>query len=228
MATRYRWFRVRIPLTNGTIRDAIERLRFRPDTPHGFMTLEVAGLSSQNYRFLWRTRVPVVAMDNDGATSTQFVDGIEFTDFGISSVDGVHFLRVENPSRSARELLNCLETALGFGFTADPVKFDKQKPTTLFASVSASKLVGLKVVGALHGDGVVARMEFASKEGMDPAQLQVLSSLEYRVDSAVYEVFFHGARGQVSFAANGLVKVSSQLAAKIVNLIESDLPRLSA
>lgn len=123
--------------------------------------------------------------------------------------------------------MDALELMAGMGFTSKPVQFDQERPTTFFASLSTSKLVGLKVVGAVIADDLVARMEFASKEGMDPTEMHVLRGLKYRVDLAVYEVIHQGVRGQVSFASSGMVKISGHIAPRLVGLIEADLPSLT-
>jgi hypothetical protein len=122
--------------------------------------------------------------------------------------------------------INTLETLVGMGFTAKPVVFDKGQPSTVFRSVDASKLVGLKVVGAVLADDLVARMEFASKEGMVVENMTVLTGLKYKVEHAVFELLLGGLKGQIAFAANGTVKISGQVAPKLVSLVEEDLPLL--
>ena len=134
------------------------------------------------------------------------------------------FLRIENPGRNVRDLLNALEALVGMGFTVRPIVFDKGQPSTVFRSVDASKLVGLKVVGAVLADDLVARMEFASKEGMVIEKMNVLNGLKYKVEHAVFELVLGGLKGQISFAANGTVKISGQVAPKLVSLVEKDLP----
>lgn len=109
------------------------------------------------------------------------------------------------------------------GFTVKPVVFDKGQPSTVFRSVDASKLVGLKVVGAVVADDLVARMEFASKEGMVVENMTVLDGLKYKVEHAVFELSIGGLKGQIAFAANGTVKISGQVAPMLVGLVEQDL-----
>jgi hypothetical protein len=139
---------------------------------------------------------------------------------------GTVFLRVENPGRSVKELLNALETAAGFGFYAEAVLFTNGRPAALFDTVQQSRLVGLKLSGAVIGEDVVARIELASKLGMEPAELAILKDIRYTVDSAVFEVLFGSVRGQVAFNANGLVKMSGQLSPKLLDLIEAELDSL--
>ncbi|MDT9000454.1 hypothetical protein RQP53_14355 [Paucibacter sp. APW11] len=162
-------------------------------------------------------------LDPDGIPTYEQVDSVSFTDFALVEMGELTFLRVENPGRNVRDLLNALESLAGMGFTAKPVSFDKGQPTTVFSSVDASKLVGLKIVGAVLADDLVARMEFASKDGMVIENMTVLSGLKYKVEHAVFEVVLGGLRGQIAFAANGTVKISGQVAPKLVSLVEQDL-----
>jgi hypothetical protein len=110
------------------------------------------------------------------------------------------------------------------GFTAKPVTFDKERPSSVFNSVDSSKLIGLKVVGAVLADNLVARMEFVSNEGMVVESMEVLAGLKYKVELAVFELVLSGLRGQIAFAANGTVKISGQIAPKLISLVEKDLP----
>ena len=53
-----------------------------------------------------------------------------------------------------------------------------------------------------------------------------LTGLSHKVDSVTYEFVYEGIRGQLAFFSNGTVKVSGQLTAKLVHLIELDLAKL--
>jgi hypothetical protein len=223
MSTRYRWFRIEIPPGKGDLVTRIARFKFSQGATWGFATSDNR---SSSFRFLWRTKVIVNRLDENGIPNSEEVESINFSDFCISEVGGLSFLRIENPPRTTRDLLNALETVFGMGFTTQPVQFDRAQPSTFFNSVTSSKLVGLKVAGAVVGEDLVARMEFASKEGMHPENMSLLDGLKYKVDLAVFEVLFQGLRGQVSFSSSGMVKIGGQLANLLVSLIEADLPSL--
>ncbi len=225
MFTRYRWYRVQFPRSDFDLSRAILGRSLTQDASFGFSRIDDATGTSM-FRFLWRTKVVVTLLDDEGAPSYEEVDSINFTDFAIVAIESDTFLRIENPGRNTRDLLNTLETLIGLGFTCKPLTFEKVKPTAVFENVEASKLIGLKVAGAIIGEDLVARMEFASKKGMTIESMKLLDGLHYNVSSAVFELIFEGVRGQVAFASSGLVKVSGQLAPRLVYLIERDLPRL--
>lgn len=222
MQIRYRWFRIQLPAQARDLAALIASRAFDSTSPSGFSC--VSGSAGKTlYRFLWRSRVVVTRLDAEGVPTYEQIDSVSFTDFVLVAVGDLTFLRIENPSRNVRDLLNALETLVGMGFTVKPVIFDKGQPSTVFRSVDASKLVGLKVVGAVVADDLVARMEFASKEGMVLENMTILDGLKYKVEYAVFEIVLGGLKGQIAFAANGTVKISGQVAQKLVGLVEQDL-----
>jgi len=225
MLTRYRWYRIQLPQSDLNLSEIIENRPLTQDSSFGFVHKENQTGASL-FRFLWRTKVVITRFDDGDRPSYEEVASISFTDFSIVVAEGVTFLRIENPGRNMRDLLNALESILGLGFTSKPLTFDKAKPTTVFEHVDVTKLVGLKVVGAVVDEDLVARMEFVSKQGMVVENMKLLDGLRYNVDSAVFELIFEGVRGQLAFASSGLVKVSGALAPKLVHLIERDLPKL--
>lgn len=222
MQTRYRWFRIQLPAQARDLATLVDARSFDSTSTSGFARVP-GGVGEPSYRFLWRSRVVVTRLDPDGVPTYEQIDSVSFTDFALVEVAGLTFLRIENPGRNVRDLLNALETLVGMGFTVKPVEFDKGQPYTVFRSVDASKLVGLKVVGAVLADDLVARMEFASKQGMVVENLTVLDGLKYKVEHAVFELVLGGLKGQIAFAANGTVKISGQVAPKLVGLVEQDL-----
>lgn len=69
-------------------------------------------------------------------------------------------------------------------------------------------------------------MEFISKQGINIENVSILNNIKYTVDLAAYELICDGIRGQVTYTTNGLIKISGQLAPKLISIIESDLPNL--
>jgi hypothetical protein len=118
MSTRYRWFRVRIPYSDASFAAIVARSKFGNGVAYGFAVLAGDSLDGPSYRFLWRTTVTVTRLDDDGAPTTGEIESVGFTDFRVSEIENKLFLRIENPGRSVRELLNALELIFGMGFTA--------------------------------------------------------------------------------------------------------------
>ena len=224
MINRYRWYRIQLPRGVTDLAEIIAARPLGPSETYGFSRTE-SSTGARLHRFLWRTKVIVTQFDDAGAPSYEEVASVNFTDFSIIEINGETFLRIENPG-NIRDLLNALESMVGLGFTSKVLTFEKAKPTTVFESIQAFKLIGLKVVGAVVEEDLVARMEFASKQGMVVEKMKLLDGLRHKVDSANYELVFEGIRGQLAFSSSGTVKVSGQLAPRLVHLIEQDLAKL--
>lgn len=225
MLNRYRWYRIRLPRGATDLAVVIASRPFAPDNSFGFSRVDGPSGASL-FRFLWRTKVFVTQFDDSGTPTYQEVASVNFTDFAVIEVDGHIFLRIENPGRNIRDLLNALESIVGLGFTSKLLTFEKARPTTVFESIETVKLIGLKVIGLVVDEDLVARMEFASKQGMIVEKMKLLEGLHHKVDSATYELVYEGIRGQLAFSSSGTVKISGQLAPKLVHLIEQDLTRL--
>lgn len=226
MLIRYRWFRIQLPARARDLASLFANLPFDLTSKCGFARIASNG-SGASYRFFWRSQIVVTKLDAVSAPTYEQIESICFSDFAVINLGEMIFLRVENPGRNIRDLLNEIETLAGMGFTAKPVTFDKGRPATVFNSVDSSKLIGLKVTGTVLADDLVARMEFASKDGMVVENLAILAGLKYKVELAAFELVLGGLRGQLSFAANGTVKISGQIAPKLISLIEQDIPLLS-
>lgn len=225
MLTRYRWYRIQMPVSNYDLAKIISGNPLTQNASFGFSNIPDE-FGNPQYRFLWRTKVVVTRFDDEGTPFYEEVASVNFTDFATVLVEGMTFLRIENPGRNIRELMNALESILGLGFTSKALTFEKTRPTTVFENVDSIKLVGLKVVGAVIDDDLVARIEFASKQGMIVENMKLLDDLRYKVDTSTYELVYEGIRGQLVLTSSGLAKISGQLAPRLIHLIELDLLNL--
>lgn len=225
MQLRCRWYRIHLPKGSPDLSAVLEKYPLGPDVNQGFTTVTGAW-GQQLHRFLWRSKVVITLVGDDGEPHYQEVATVNFTDFAVLNVDGEMFFRIENPGRSIRDLLNTLESLVGLGFTCKPVTFAKKKPVSVLESVEVAKLVGLKVTDAVLGKDLLARMEFSSKEGINPEKLTALDGVPHKTDSASYELIYGGVKGVLHFSSTGMVKVGGQLAPKLIHLIEQDLALL--
>lgn len=225
MQLRCRWYRIQLPKKTADLSAVLEKHPLGLETDQGFTTVTGAWGQQLN-RFLWRSKVVVTQLDDEGITHYQEVATVNFTDFAVLNIDGEKFLRIESPGRSVRDLLNALESFVGLGFTCKPVTFVKNKPTSVLENVEVIKLIGLKVTDVVLGKDVLARMEFSSKEGITPEKLTVLDGVHYKTESASYELIYGGVRGVLCYSSAGLVKVSGLLAPRLIHFIEQDLANL--
>lgn len=223
MITRYRWYRVHVPKGGGGLVDIVASHPMAPEAEYGFRRIDEDMTGVPRFRFLWRTRLVVTRFDDEGAPLYEEIATVSFTDFAVISIEDHLFIRIENPGRSIRELLNALESIIGIGFVVKQLTFEKINPTELLLDIDAVTLVRLRIVGALVGRDIVARMEFVSKQGISIENIEPIRSMRYRIDSASYELVQGGLRGQLFYSANGTIKVSGQLAPRLVYVVEQNL-----
>lgn len=226
MQNRYRWYRIHLPQGAPDLSVLFDNHPLGKSNSEGFTRVNGA-FGHIIHRFLWKSKVFVTQFDENGEPTYQEVTTTNFTDFAILAIDNAVFLRAENPGRSIKNLLNALESLIGLGFTCNPVTFKKKKPTSVFESIDLTKLVGLKVTEAALGSGIVARMEFASSDGINLEKLAILDGVPHKIESASYEFIYGGLRGLLSLNSSGTVKASGQLAPKLIHLIEQDLGKVA-
>lgn len=221
---RYRWFRVSLPLRLEKVIQLLSDTPLVSDTPFGFSRIDDS--QSGRLRFWWRTQVVVSHLDEYGEPSFEPIASVSFTDFEFLTLDKHLVLRVENPGRSCRDLLNALETVFGYGFYCKSITFEGAHYPSFFTGIGPANLVGLKVVGSLPNQGLLARVDLASKEGMLEEEIPLLQGMKYRTDQAIFEILFHGTRGKIAITSSGLIRTTGHLAPMLVDLVQQALPGL--
>ncbi|MGB4118284.1 MAG: hypothetical protein WBK51_17210 [Polaromonas sp.] len=218
---RYKWYRLGLPISFQQLLKNIAKNKFVSDANFGFMTTD-ADWGKRNFRFAWRTHIAKTSFDNAGTPSVELVASVSYCDFHLFERNELCWLRVVNPPRSLKELLNAIEQLSGFGFFSDPVFFPTALPPSLAQNKDA-KLIGFKAIGSIPKQHAVTRVEIASKEGLQIDKLDFLSQMKCVIDHSVYEITFQRIRGQVAFSSTGVLKISGQLAPLLLSLIEADL-----
>jgi hypothetical protein len=219
---RYKWFRVGVPIDFRVLLRRLNRLPFLADTDSGFHY--VAGDGGRvRFRYLRRVKVIVGVLDELGSPATQVIDSVESFEFElVESVDTV-LVRIDEPPRSIKSLLDSFERVCGGGLAVVLVTFPFESHRLMLSGLKSSRLVALKGAGADHGRKYVARVEVASREGIVLEQLTVLSGLEFSIENSTYEVMTDQGRGQVAFLSSGVVRFGDQIADNLLASVESYL-----
>jgi hypothetical protein len=220
--TRYKWYRVGLPGTQAQFLKNLGRSPLAADGAWGFVHLP-GETERPAFRFLWRANIVAFAFDDAGNQTRQVFTTVEHCDFVVLSKGQKVWLRVTDPPRSLRDFLNALEMTAGMNFFAEPVLFSQKKQSQILRRASESRMVGFRGVGASPEQKLVARIEVVSKDGLRLEDVHLLHGLEFSVDHASYEVVFERARGQVTFAAGGVVRITGQLLPFILGLVEAQL-----
>lgn len=215
MISRYKWYEVRLP---GTVADFFSKIRthsYTPETSSGFIVDE----SSLRFRYVWQSTISAAQLDGDGNAEYREVATINSQDVSLIGCQKLIF-RAENPARSIRELMNSLEKIIGFGFSCQKIIIKDEDIQAALTDFDNKKLNSLKVSGAIVKSKALARIELASKEGLDPNNIEILSSGEFMIDAASYEVAYKGLKGQVGFSKAGVCKISGPLTGLLLANIE--------
>ncbi|GGA16417.1 hypothetical protein [Dyella nitratireducens] len=222
MSTTYRWYRVGLPKKGVGIVKLLSKYPLLAESEFGFTPLEDDG-QIQKLRFLWRTKVVVTRISDEGVPFNEEFASVNFLDFAIIFRDVRSYFRLENPGHGGKHLFNAIETISGLDFTCEPMKFQFSNPAEIFGGVESAKLTGLSVSGAVVTQDLVARLEFASKQGMDVEKIRWLKGVEYRIDSSAFEVTYRGLKGHVTLSSGGTMKVSGALSPRLVTQVEKYL-----
>lgn len=219
---RYKWFRVDIPIDYRVLIRRLSRLPFSADTGSGFHY--VAGDGGRvRFRYLRRVKVIVGVIDELGGPATQVIDSVESFEFELVESGDSVLVRIDEPPRSIKSLLDSLERVCGGGLAVVLVTFPFESHRLMLSELKSSRLLALKGAGADHGRKYVARVEVASREGIVLEQLKVLSGLEFSIENSTYEVVTDQGRGQVAFLSSGVVRFGDQVADNLLVSIENYL-----
>ncbi len=131
-------------------------------------------------------------------------------------------MRVERPGRTLRPLLNVLERAVGYGFSSTAVDFERE-PRNPTKAADSRKIVSLKIKDVSLQPDCVARMEFASKQGLAHEAFEFLDGVNYRNDLVKYELVFGGVRGSIAYSSVGVARIGGAASVAILRLLEDEI-----
>lgn len=221
---RYKWFHVTLPLRLSQLSNRLVRFPFVTDKDSGFLHISGA-LGRVRFRYFRRTKVVVSVVDEAGIPSAQVIDSVESFEFELFELGEAFLIRVDEPPRSIKSLLDSLEQVCGNGLSVSLVTFPFERHELILAGQRSCKLVALKGTGADRRRRYVARVEVASREGIVFEQLSVLRGLDFSIDSSTYEVINELGRGQVSFSGSGIVRFGDQVAESLLEAVERYLQK---
>ena len=222
MPSRYRWFSIGVPQGIHKLASTLRMSSLSVSSTSGFSSLEESSLRIEG-EFLAKSRLNILRAHPDGTSSYEVIDAISSNRFSIFERGKNIWLRIADPPRSSRYMTDALERSIGMGFFASPVIFTEDTFNEILQNVDQCRLIGAKGIAPLPSSNAVARIEIASKDGLEFGKIKMLDGLNYSIDSALFEIVYQREKGQVSFAKNGLVKISGHLSPRILSLIEESL-----
>jgi hypothetical protein len=224
MSATYRWYRFGTPRKTNIVRVITEQ-KFTTSSESGFIRVESEDAAPM-FRFLWRSRVVITKLDEDGTPFTEEMASVSFMDFAIFKGKRNNYFRLVNPGRSSRQLFDTLETILGLGFTCEPIRLRVADSKNIFVNADSAKLIGLSASGVVLGPDLVAKVDLASKSGISIANVKVLNGTDYKIDFSAFEISYRGLKGMVAFSSSGAVKISGRLKPALLASIENCLEEM--
>ncbi|NIJ89021.1 hypothetical protein FHR49_001808 [Xanthomonas campestris] len=163
----------------------------------------------------------VVERVHDGLND-EVIELVSSVDVAITSGTFSSVVRISDGGRGARRLIEALAETFGFGFSINPMRTLDREQIVGFNSgdFDDCKMVSLKVTNVRVADGVIARMEFASRQGMSLEGLDELKSRDFSVDSVKYEVLKAGVRGSIAATSSGRAFVSGSLGPLLCQILD--------
>lgn len=222
MILRFKWYKLIVPNGLQNLGRDLLRSQLTAETDCGFR-IRTEDRSGIHLRFAWRSTVVAMTVDEDGNPSPTPIATVNFIDLKFFSLNSAVYLRVENPGKSSRALMNEIERVAGYGFAIQPIIFADSEPPKFFANFDQARLTGLKLINVVFDRHVVGRIELASKEHIDLKSIADSTGKAYVVDTATFDVAANMIRGQLSFNRNGLVRVSERIAPQFLDMFESSI-----
>ena len=222
MIMRYRWYRLKSPIDYSSLLGLLENEEITPEKDQGYSLLQ-SDNKEVKFRFFWRVRIITTTLDREGKTFDQELFTLNYQDCTLTKAGDRYLLKLENPGRSSRDLFNSLEELTGMGFYVKALVLSNENVNEILKDLDVSKLTGTKLTGGVENNEMVARIDLASKKGISLESLNMLKSVNYKIDSASYEIMTKGIRGNFSYTSTGLVRISGQLSPMLLALIEKNM-----
>ncbi|WP_426126747.1 hypothetical protein [Pseudomonas sp. DWP1b1] len=218
MIFRYKWYKVRLPCS---VTDFFTRLRangYKPQNASGFLANE----AESSFRYVWTSIINAIRLDSEGNNEYEKITTINSQSVTLLGSHPV-ILRFDNPPRSLRDVLNALENSTGFGFTCEQVIITDTLVQTALSNASCKTLNSLKLSGSLPEAESLARLELASKTGINAEKIKFLNLGNFSIDAASYEIIYKGLKGQIGFSRTAACKISGPLTPYILENLENAL-----
>ncbi|POD79255.1 hypothetical protein [Pseudomonas syringae] len=215
MISRFKWYAVRLPLSKAEAFQKLEHYRYGDGERSGFIVDAVAS----SFEFYWPTPIFATSIDEYGQAQRSEIFSVSQQRVDILGTEKL-VLRIQDPPRSSRELLNTLERLFGFGFVCEQVPVTDaliKKAITEFHSVTLSSV---RFSGGLPDIAALARIELTSKQGLKLGIVDGFNLQGVSIESANYSIQYKGLSGHIGFTKSGICKISGELSPLIQSKIE--------
>jgi len=217
---RYRWYLLKLPFDPSQLATRLASAVQTHNAEFWFVTKTSAN-GRATFEFMWRSQVMLTRFSEDGGAFKESAVTVNILNIDIIVEIDHAYMRISDPSRNLRIFLNALESIIGFGFYLKAILFGDLRPELIFRHAEEARLVGLRIINVVAGPDLVARMEFASKQGLKVEGIEILKGVTYKIDWMAYELAYKGLRGYVALSSGGVARVGGSLAPRILNYLEA-------
>lgn len=148
----------------------------------------------------------------DGAERKTSIPTMERYSVRIFQAASQIYMALLDPPRGTRiqsEILSVLIADQDYFF--EPLEISRPMIVKHISRFDSARLVSAKVRDLKISDTAIARLEVASKEGIDSDIAPILHGKFFRLDSMTYEVTHKFQRGLVTYMSNGTVRAATAL-----------------
>lgn len=218
--TRFKWYKIAVPSGLNRFIGRVKSARFTAETNAGFLPLPDTVMGCLDFRFLWRSSIVTVGFDDFGNQIRNVFNNVEQISVRFLRSGDRLFIRIVDPPRTTRELFNMLEFAAEGGISVEHHVFSSKDQSIILKKFDSYRLVGIRGTGSSVEHRFVARVELASKDGIQLDRLKFLQKLQFSADHSSYEVMEDGFVGQLTFMRTGLVRVGGAILPYVVAQLE--------
>lgn len=221
---KYRWFELQADLNAEKIAKKLRSTKLSESSRAGFAARKSEEKTDRFLlRFLNRITIRMVVIGENGVPEEQDLETVNSVDIAIFQISNRTWLRVDDPPRSLRVLLENVEAVLGLGVAIRPVIASLSTQRYALRGADSFNLVSFKGIGGSVIHQAIARFEVAAKQGLVPEKIEFLRQLDFKIEQSTFEVVKQMTRGQISFAPTGVVRVTGQLAPFLLQEVEKAL-----
>lgn len=218
---RFRWFELTLPLPFQTFVSKIRSSKFNQKSQTGFIEQD-PGDKQLQFKYYWSSMITRIIMQHDQTPTSESIATLCQSSFCLFVRKNRVWLRIHNPPRSSRDLLNKLEDLSGFGFYVHPVQFLTNNEIPVLASELANRITSIKLIRSLAGDGSVARIEAASKDGITQEDIDTIKGKTQKLELITFEINYQLTKGQLSINNSGVIKLSGNLTPFLLEYVERE------
>ena len=219
----YRWFLLGARHVGDKLTEKLAASTWGPNG--GFHRVEGFGVGRFEFAATHGVRIQQLI---EGDVHTVVVPAVSSLEFCLFSVGELSFMRVDGDCDSLSVLIAGLETTYQDHLMCEPVRFGLNIPRSVAAGLDSFELTGLTVTDAAIAPGVVGTIHLRSSSAILERTIGTTGALSGRPILSTYHVLYRGVRGEASFSASGVARISETLAPRIAHLIENELPALAA